>query len=98
MIELTLIFKILSFWVTFFTILYIMNWIYMKKGWQPKPFSTLDTLPFNCDRCCTTWTLIAVYIMEGLYLNDILYTLFGIIIAAGWGIGRYIQDKRRFEE
>lgn len=75
----------------------ILHYIYNTRMWSPKPFSYWDTYPFKCFRCCTTWALITTYIMMGILLADVVYTVFGITLAVLYGIGLWKSDKERFD-
>lgn len=88
---------IILFWVQFFGVTMFLHYLYNIKMWSPKPFGYLDNYPFKCMRCCTTWVLIAGYIMMGILLGDVVYTLFGITLASLYGWGLYKSDKERFE-
>lgn len=88
---------IILFWVQFFGVTMFLHYIYNIKMWSPKPFSYFDNYPFRCFRCCTTWVLIAGYIMMGILLADVVYTLFGITLAVLYGIGLWKSDKERFD-
>ena len=46
------------FWVCYFIGL-TLGWLIPEK--LVKPFGLFDIFPFNCRKCCTTWTLVAVY-------------------------------------
>ena len=88
---------IILFWVQFFGITMILHYIYNIRMWHPKPFSYLDNYPLKCFRCATTWVLIASYIMMGILLADVVYTVFGITLAVLYGIGLWKSDKERFD-
>ena len=88
---------ILLFWAEFFGITMILHYIYNIRMWHPKPFSYWDNYPFKCFRCATTWVLIAGYLMMGILLADVVYTVFGITLAGLYGIGLWKSDKERFE-
>lgn len=88
---------IILFWVQFFGITMILHYIYNIRMWHPKPFSYLDNYPFKCMRCCTTWVLVAGYLIMGILLADVVYTVFGITLAILYGIGLYKSDKERFD-
>lgn len=93
-----MVLMILLFWASFFATIYLTNYIYYGLGWHPDDYSALDTYPFNCHKCMTTNTLIAVYIMEGLLLGSIPYTIFGLVLSGLFGYGLYKTEKERFEE
>ena len=88
---------IILFWVQFFGVTMILHYIYNIRMWHPKPFSYLDKPPFHCFKCCSTWVLIASYIMMGILLADVVYTLFGITLAVLYGIGLYKDEKEKFD-
>ena len=85
------------FWAVFFTITLISHYIYNIKLWSPKPFGYWDNYPFRCYRCCTTWALITTYIMTGILLADVAYTLFGVVLSGLYGYGLLKTDNERFE-
>lgn len=88
---------IILFWVQFFGVTIILHYIYNIRMWSPKPFDYLDNYPFKCFRCCTTWALITTYIMMGILLADVVYTVFGITLAVLYGYGLWKSDKERFD-
>ena len=88
---------IILFWVQFFGITMILHYIYNIRMWRPKPFSYLGNYPFKCFRCATTWVLVASYLIMGILLADVVYTLFGITLAVLYGIGLWKSDKERFD-
>lgn len=88
---------ILLFWVQFFGVTMILHYIYNIRMWSPKPLSYLDNYPFKCFRCATTWALITTYIMMGILLADVVYTVFGITLAVLYGYGLWKSDKERFD-
>lgn len=88
---------IILFWFIFFGVTMILHYIYNIRMWHPKPFSYWDKPPFNCHKCCTTWVLITTYIMAGLLLADVVYTLFGITLAGLYAIGLYKDEKEKFD-
>ena len=88
---------IILFWVQFFGITMILHYIYNIRMWSPKPCSYLDNYPFKCFRCCTTWVLIASYLIMGILLADVVYTVFGIKLAVLYGIGLYKRDKEKID-
>ena len=75
----------------------ILHYIYNIRMWSPKPFSYLDNYPYRCFRCATTWVLVASYLIMGILLADVVYTVFGITLAILYGIGLYKSDKERFD-
>ena len=88
---------IILFWVQFFGVTMILHYIYNIRLWSPKPFGYLYNYPFKCFRCATTWVLIASYLIMGILLADVVYTVFGITLAVLYGIGLWKSDKERFE-
>lgn len=88
---------ILLFWVQFFGVTMILHYIYNIRMWSPKSFSYWDNYPFKCFRCATTWVLIAGYIIMGILLADVVYTVFGIMLAGLYAIGLWKSDKERFD-
>ena len=45
----------------------------------------------------TTWALITGYLMSGILLADVVYTIFGITLASLYGYGLWKSDKERFD-
>lgn len=88
---------ILLFWVQFFGVTMILHYIYNIRMWSPKSFSYLDNYPFKCFRCATTWVLIAGYMIMGILLADVVYTVLGITLAVLYAIGLWKSDKERFD-
>ena len=60
-----------------------------------KPWSTFDHFPFICEKCFTTWFMVAFYIMTGYLLNNLVFAILGTIVAIGNGIGIYLTEKER---
>lgn len=60
-----------------------------------KPWSIFDHFPFICEKCFTTWFMVAVYIMTGYLLNNYIFAILGAIVAIGNGIGIYLTEKER---
>lgn len=75
----------------------ILHYIYNIRMWSPKSFSYLDNYPFKCFRCATTWVLIAGYMIMGILLADVVYTVLGITLAVLYAIGLWKSDKERFD-
>lgn len=75
----------------------ILHYIYNIRMWSPKPLSYWDKPPFNCFKCCTTWVLIVGYIIIGILLADVVYTVFGITLAILYGYGLYKDEKEKFD-
>lgn len=92
------IFTIILFWVVFLIITSVTYFIYIKKAYTPEPFSYLDTYPFKCYKCFTTWSMVASYIMVGLVIKDILFIIFGVTISLLYGYGLYKTEKERFQD
>ena len=88
---------IILFWAEFFGITMILHYFYNIRMWSPKPFSYFDKPPFNCFKCFTTWCLVAVYLMSGILLADVVYTVFGITLAGLYGYGLYKDEKERID-
>ena len=88
---------IILFWFIFFAITVTTHYIYIVKTVNIKPWSYFDTPPFNCHKCFTTWALITTYIMAGILLADITFTLFGITLASLYGFGLYKNEKDRIQ-
>ena len=60
-----------------------------------KPWSLFDHYPFNCEKCFTTWSMAAIYIIAGYFLNNWIFAILGSIVSIGNGIGIYLTDKER---
>ena len=60
-----------------------------------KPWSIFDHFPFICEKCFTTWFMVAVYIMTVYLLNNLVFAILGIIVAIGNGIGIYLTEQER---
>lgn len=43
----------------------------------------------------TTWTLIAIYVMVALLLNNFIFGLFGVLLSGLHGYGLYKLEKER---
>lgn len=84
------------FWAVFFTITLISHYIYNIRSFEIKPWSYFDTYPFTCHKCMTTWALITTYIMAGVILADLVFTLLGITLSALYGYGLNKREKERF--
>lgn len=86
-----------AFWVHYFIILLAVYILKEKIAWQPKPFSMLDSYPWICRKCLTTWTLVASYISVGFILTDPLYAIFGVILGAATGFAMNYTDNERIK-
>lgn len=83
------------FWVIFFVITAITHYIYIVRTINIKPWSYFDVYPFRCFKCMTTWALITTYIMAGVLLADLSFTLLGITLSGLYGYGLNKLDKER---
>ena len=86
---------IAGFWILYFAILTAIYYIKEVKMWQPKPYGVLDTYPFICRKCLTTWTLIASYISIGIIISNIWFAIAGTILGAATGYAMYYTEKER---
>lgn len=86
---------ITGFWILYFAILTAIYYIKEVKMWQPKPYGVLDTYPFICRKCLTTWTLIASYISIGIIISNIWFAIAGTILGAATGYAMYYTEKER---
>ena len=89
--------SIIIFWVIFFGVTFVMHCLYEKcdiAGFI-KPWSYFDTYPFICKKCMTTWSLIAVYIMAAVLMNDPLFGFFGVILGFLYGYGLNKMEEER---
>ena len=86
---------ILLFWCIF-GVSSVLSRIYSKNIIPKiKPWSIFDHFPFICEKCFTTWLMVAVYIMTGYLLNNLVFAILGTIVAIGNGIGIYLTEKER---
>lgn len=93
---LSTILTIALFWVIFFVITFLTHYIYNVRMLEIKPWSYFDHYPFICFKCMTTWALITTYIMAGVLLADLTFTLLGITLASLYGYGLNKMEKERF--
>ena len=93
---LSTILTIALFWVVFFSVTMTTHYIYNVRMVDIKPFSYWDKPPFKCYKCFTTWCLVSVYLMSGILLADVVYTVFGITLASLYGWGLYKDEKERY--
>ena len=89
------IITIIIFWAIFFVITFATHYIYIVRTVNIKPWSYFDHYPFLCYKCMTTWALIATYIMAGVLMADLTFTLLGITLASLYGFGLYKLEKER---
>lgn len=88
----TLILQLIIFWVLYFTGLYI-GYIVPEK--LVRPFGLLDFYPFECRRCCTFWSLSALYTtMLSFFFNWVILTM-AVIVTFGTAIGMWKTQKER---
>lgn len=87
---------ILLFWAIFFGISVVLHYIYITKSINIKPWSYFDQYPFACYKCMTTWALVTTYIMAGILLADVTFTLLGITLSFCYGFGLNKREKERF--
>lgn len=90
--------EIAIFWVIFFGISMILHYIYNVRMIEIKPWSYFDTYPFKCFKCMTTWALITTYMMAGVLLADLSFTLLGITLSALYGYGLNKNEKERMKD
>lgn len=83
------------FWVIFFVVTATTHYIYIVRTIEIKPWSYFDHYPFICFKCMTTWALITTYIMAGVLLADLTFTLLGITLSALYGYGLNKLEKER---
>lgn len=88
---------IILFWFIFFAITVTTHYIYIVKTVNIKPWSYFDKYPFKCYKCMTTWALITTYIMAGILLADMTFTLLGVTLASLYGYGLYKDEKERMQ-
>ena len=92
---LALIVLIVLYWAIFFVTTFITWVIYIKEPVKIEPWSYFDRYPFICNKCMTTWTLIAIYVMVALLLNNFIFGLFGVLLSGLHGYGLYKSEKER---
>lgn len=90
--------KIAIFWVIFFGISVVLHYIYITKSINIKPWSYFDQYPYLCYKCMTTWALVTTYIMAGILLADVTFTILGITLSALYGAGLYKLEKERIQD
>lgn len=86
---------IILYWAIFFTVTFVTWVLYIKEPIRIKSWSYFDRLPYICHKCMTTWTLIAIYIMVAILLDNIIFGTFGVILSALHGYGLYKLEKER---
>lgn len=86
---------IVLYWAIFFVTTFITWVIYIKEPVKIEPWSYFDRYPFICNKCMTTWTLIAIYVMVALLLNNFIFGLFGVLLSGLHGYGLYKSEKER---
>ena len=95
---LSTILTIALFWVIFFVITFLTHYIYNVRVLEIKPWGYFDHYPFICYKCMTTWALITTYIMAGVLLADLTFTLLGITLASLYGYGLNKLEKEKFKD
>lgn len=83
------------FWSMYFAVMAAV-WT-LHRHWHPEPWSFFDRTPFNCERCLTTWTLVASYISVAYILHCTAFGLWGCILSAG-NAAALAYDNRMREE
>lgn len=84
-LQVTLIFAV------FFTVKYLVNkWVYQEN--YPE---WLNYKPFNCETCCTFWTLLTVYLTLGLSFKIYITLIGGIILAVLNAIAMYVDQMNK---
>ena len=86
---------IVLYWAIFFVTTFITWVIYIKEPVKIEPWSYFDRYPFICNKCMTTWTLIAIYVMVALLLDNFIFGLFGVLLSGLHGYGLYKLEKER---
>ena len=86
---------IVLYWAIFFVTTFITWVIYIKEPVKIEPWSYFDRYPFICNKCMTTWTLIAIYVMVALLLDNFIFGLFGVLLSGLHGYGLYKSEKER---
>ena len=89
---------IAGFWLLYFTLLTLIWWLKEVKAWSPEPFGVLDSYPWICRKCLTTWTLIASYLSVGIIIGNPAFAFFGVLLGAGTGYAMHYTEKERTVE
>lgn len=55
----------------------------------------LDYKPFNCELCCTFWTLLTIYLAIGLTFGINITLIGGITLTILNAIAMYINQRRK---
>ena len=96
MIETILV--IVLFWMIFFFVTITTHYIYNVRPLNIKPWSYFDHYPYICYKCMTTWALVTTYLMAGILLADLTFTLLGITLSFCYGFGLNKREKERFAD
>lgn len=55
----------------------------------------LDYKPFNCELCCTFWTLLSLYLAIGFLFSLYITLIGGIVLTILNAIAMYINQKQK---
>ena len=57
--------------------------------------SWLDYKPFNCELCCTFWTLLSLYLAIGFLFSLYITLIGGIVLTILNAIAMYINQRQK---
>lgn len=83
---------VVLFWAVFFVITFAAYYVAEKLV---KPFNYFDRIPFNCLKCCTTWSLLLSYISISIIISNWLFFVCGIIITAMEAESLHLTEKEK---
>lgn len=89
-----MIIKILQI-ILIFTIFILDRYLVDKWVNQENYPKWLDYLPFNCEVCCTFWSLLVIYLTVGLVFNLWWTMIGGMILAVLNAIAMKVNQKNR---
>lgn len=89
-----MIIKILEI-ILIFTIFILDRFVVDKWVNQENYPKWLDYLPFNCQMCCTFWSLLAIYLTVGLVFNWWWTMIGGMILTVLNAIAMWVNQKNR---
>lgn len=87
-----MIVTIIAFWGIFIIGFFIG---YVVSEQLVSPFGLFDLKPFNCRKCCTTQTLLALYGSVAICLESWVFFLSGVILTAALALCFIITEKEK---
>ena len=72
-----------GFWAIFFAVLAVNYFVFEKWDLYPKPEGILDQPPFNCRRCCTTWSMLGTYLSVAVLIGSFWFGFCGVLLTLG---------------